>query len=203
MFHTGTTPSPDLGDVLAGTGGNTQASMRLFACIIAVVLALALAACGDDETSPDASAAPAPDSSAIESQIKDELSTDATKVSTAKCPSEIEAAAGSTFECSVSWVNGANGKVEVTARGANRFTYEPVPGSVKVPGSTVEASLEQELESQGAPGAQANCPDTIIVKVGTTVTCELSGAGGEAGGSVTYTFSSEDGTIDPSSVETS
>ena len=103
-------------------------------------------------------------------------------MSTAKCPSEIETEAGSTFECSVSWANGANGKVEVTARGADRFTYEPVPGSVKVPGATVEASLEQELESQGAPDAQANCPDTIIVKLDTTVTCELSGAGGAAGG---------------------
>jgi hypothetical protein len=177
--------------------------MRLFAYTVAVVLSLGLAACGDEETSPDSSAAPPPDSAEIESQIKDELSTDATKVSSAKCPSEIEAAAGSTFDCSVSWANGANGKVEVTARGANRFTYEPVPGSVKVPGATVEASLEQELESEGAPGAQANCPDTIIVKVGTTVTCELSGAGGTAGGTVTYTFESVDGTVDPESVETS
>jgi Domain of unknown function (DUF4333) len=175
--------------------------MKVFACIAAVVLALSFAACGDDDESSDAVAS-APDSSAIESEMKQQLSTDATKVSTAKCPSEIEGDAGATFQCSVSWANGANGKVKVTANGANRFTYEPVPGSVKVPGATIEESLEQELATQGAPDAQANCPDTVIVKLDTTVTCDLSGAGGAAGGTVTYTFSSEDGTVDPSSVET-
>jgi Domain of unknown function (DUF4333) len=174
--------------------------MRVFACIVAVVLGLAAAGCGDDEESADAATA---DSATIESQIKSQLSTDATKVSSAKCPAEIESDAGSTFECSVSWANGANGRVEVTAKGANRFSYEPVPGSVKVPGATIEESLEQELGTQGAPDAQANCPDTVIVKVDTTVTCELGGAGGAAGGTVTYTFSSADGTVDPSSVETS
>src|SRR5687767_6302000 len=106
--------------------------MRL-PCILAIVLALAVAGCGNDQEASDTSAAPSVDSAEIENQIKDELSTDATKVSKATCPSDVEGEAGSTFECSVGWANGANGKVEVTARGANRFTYEPVPGSVKVP----------------------------------------------------------------------
>ena len=41
------------------------------------------------------------------------------------------------------------------------------------------------------------------MKVGTTVTCNVSGAQGAASGTVTFTFSSAEGTVDPSSVETS
>jgi len=47
------------------------------------------------------------------------------------------------------------------------------------------------------------CPQNIIVKVGTTVTCNLSGAQGVAAGTVTFTFSEADGTVDPASVKTS
>ena len=71
---------------------------------------------------------------------------------------------------------------------------------MQVPGSTVEKSIEQELDKQGAPNAQANCPDTITVKLDTTVTCDLSGASGQAAGTVTFTFSDASGTVDPSSV---
>src|SRR6185503_18286055 len=110
---------------------------------------------------------------------------------------------GATFTCSVSWDNGATGKVKVTQpTAARKYTYEPVSGSVQVPGATVEKSLQQELATQGAANAQVNCPDNIIVKVGTTVTCDVSGAGGKAGGTVTFTFSGAEGTVDPTSVQT-
>jgi hypothetical protein len=91
----------------------------------------------------------------------------------------------------------------VTETSVNHYTYEPGSGSVQVPGSTVEKALDAELAKQGAPDAQANCPDTIIVKVGTTVTCDLNTAGGTTAGTVTFTFSSAEGTVDPSSVQTS
>ena len=84
-----------------------------------------------------------------------------------------------------------------------RLIAKPVAGSVQVPGATVEQSLKQELAKQGAPNAAVNCPDNIIVKLDTTVTCDVTGAGGKAGGSVTFTFSSAAGTIDTSSVKTS
>ena len=48
--------------------------------------------------------------------------------------------------------------------------------------TTAEKSIEQELDKQGAPKARANCPDTITVKLDTTVTCEFSGASGQAAG---------------------
>jgi hypothetical protein len=69
--------------------------------------------------------------------------------------------------------------------------------------TSAEKSIDQELDKQGAPNAQANCPDTITVKLDTTVTCEFSGASGQAAGDVTFTFSDASGTVDPSSVKTS
>ena len=184
-------------------GADTMRPMNGRVMIVVAAVSLALGgACGDDEDEqePAATAAAQADPAEIESQIEQQLSTPATKVSSVKCPDDVSK---SSFNCSVSWANGANGKVEVTETAPNRYTYEPVPGSVKVPGATVEESLEKELAAEGAPDAQANCPDTIIVKLDTTVTCDLSGAGGAAGGTVTYTFSSDDGTVDPESVETS
>ena len=59
-----------------------------------------------------------------------------------------------------------------------------------------------ELAKQGAPNAQVNCPDNIIVKLDTTVTCDVSSASGKAGGTVTFAFSSVEGTVDSSSVQT-
>ena len=120
-----------------------------------------------------------------------------------KCPGDVKSEAGATFECSVSWSNGAAGKVKVTETSVGHFSYEPVSGSVQVPGAAVEKSIQEQLAKQGVPNAVVNCPNNIIVKVGTTVTCDLSGAGGKAGGKVTFTFSSPEGAVDPASVKTS
>ena len=119
-----------------------------------------------------------------------------------KCPDEIPSGNGKTFTCTVTWSTGASGKVKATQTGANRYTYAPVAGSVKIPGSQLEKQITEDLAKQGAPDATANCPDTVAVKVGTTVTCDVAGAGGSATGTVKFTFSSADGTVDSSSVET-
>lgn len=169
---------------------------------VAAAGALALAGCGGDSTSTTTSPSRTVDAAQVESGIDKQLSTPAAEVSNVKCPDDVKAEAGATFKCSVTWSNGATGKVKVTQESLNQFTYEPVSGSVQVPGSAVEKSIEQELDKQGAPNAQANCPDTITVKLDTTVTCDLSGAGGQAAGNVTFTFSDASGTVDPSSVET-
>jgi hypothetical protein len=102
----------------------------------------------------------------------------------------------------VSWSNGATGKVKVTETSVGHYTYAPVAGSVMVPGSTVEKQVQDVLARQGAPNAMVSCPANIIVKVGTTVTCNVSGASGAVTGKVTFTFSDAQGTVDPSSVKT-
>ncbi|MGZ3687793.1 MAG: DUF4333 domain-containing protein [Bdellovibrionota bacterium] len=181
----------------------TPAALLVTIAGVAAAGALALAGCGGgDSTSTTTSPSRTVDAAQVESGIDKQLSTPAAEVTSVKCPDGVKAEAGATFDCSVTWSNGATGKVKVTQESLNRFTYQPVSGSVQVPGSTVEKSIEQELAKQGAPNAQANCPDNIIVKVGTTVTCDLSGAGGQAAGTVTFTFSDASGTVDPSSVET-
>ena len=171
---------------------------------IAVAGALAAGACGDDSSS--SSTAPKTttvDDAAVESQIKSQLATSSVAVTSVKCPSDEKAEKGAAFKCSVTWDNGATGKVKVTQKtAAATYTYEPVSGSVQVPGSTVEEQLKQDLAKQGAPNAQVNCPDNIIVKLDTTVTCNVTGVSGKAAGDVTYTFSSAEGTVDSSSVAT-
>lgn len=176
--------------------------------VAAGALALAAGGCGDD-TSTTSSSGTSPttgrtvDDAAIESQITKQLSTTGAQVTDATCPSDVQSKAGATFQCTVTWSNGATGKVKVTETSLNQFTYEPVSGSVQVPAAPVEQAIQEQLAKQGAPDAQVNCPDTIIVKVGTTVTCDLSSASGQANGTVTFTFSDATGTVDPSSVQAS
>jgi hypothetical protein len=174
-------------------------------CLIAAVAgALALAGCGSSSTSSSTSTTPVRtvDTATVESGIEDQLSNPGATVTSAKCPDDVKAKPDATFQCSVTWSNGATGKVRVSQTTPNHYTYELVSGSVQVPGATVEKSLQEDLAKQGAPNALVNCPDNIIVKVGTTVTCDVSSASGVAGGTVTFSFSDATGTVDPSSVAT-
>jgi len=166
--------------------------------------AVATAGCGGDDNDNSSATAPAQtrtvDDQQVEQGIDMQLSKPDNAVTKVSCPSDVEVAQGGTFNCSVTYANGATGKVTVTQKGANNYTYALKPGSVQVPGATAEAEIEKQLSAQGAQNPQANCPDNIIVKVGTTVTCDLASAG--ATGQVTFSWSSDDGTVDSSSVKT-
>jgi hypothetical protein len=177
---------------------------RAKALAFLTLFALALGGCGDDGDTPNSSSTKAPatvDSSQVEQGIEEDLSTSAVKVSGASCPSDVEKQKGATFTCSVKLSNGATGDVTVTQGAANTYTYAFKPGSVQVPGETADAAIEKSLAAQGAPNAVVNCPENIIVKVGTTVSCAVSGAQGMTNGTVTYTFSEANGTVDPESVD--
>ena len=162
---------------------------------VAMVAALALAGCGSDEPRTV-------DDAEVEQGLEQQLSTSDNKVESASCPSDVEVEQGSSFNCTVTYENGAKGKAKVTQEGANRYTYALVPGSVEIPGSEVAKEVEASLAEEGAPNAQVTCPSTIVVKTGTTVTCDVTGAQGAVGGTVTFEFSSDDGTVDTSSVDT-
>jgi hypothetical protein len=166
----------------------------LKAAVVLVVAAFAGVGCGGDETVDDAE---------VEQGIEQSLSTASVEVTSASCPADVKAEQGATFTCTVKLDNGGSGKATVTQEGGNRFTYALKPGSVQIPGATAETAIETSLAARGAPGATVTCPDTIVVKVGTTVTCDVSGVQGAATGTVTYTFSDVSGTVDPASVETS
>lgn len=169
-----------------------------------VLGALALAGCGGDDPEETGTTTPKPvDDAQVEQGIKSDLSTASVKVTSAKCPTDVEAKSGAKFTCKVNFGNGAAGKATVTQVAPGQFKYELKPGSVQVPGEVADSAVEKQLARQGAPNATVNCPENIIVKVGTTVECNVSGAQGAASGTVTFTFSSEEGTVDPSSVSTS
>jgi hypothetical protein len=68
-------------------------------------------------------------------------------------------------------------------------------------GAAAAATIEQQLASHGVPGAHVVCAKTMIVNVGTTTSCNLTGA--EKNKTVRFTFSSSHGRINAASVKTS
>ena len=182
-----------------------RSDLRPALLIVLALGAIAAAGCGggNDNSSSTASTATQTrtvDDQQIEQGIKQQVSTPDNAATKVSCPSDVQVEPGGTFTCSVTYANGATGKVTVTQKGANKYTYALKPGSVQVPGATVEAEIEKQLSAQGVQNPQANCPDNIIVKVGTTVTCDFASAG--ATGQVTFSLSTT-GTVDSSSVKTS
>jgi Domain of unknown function (DUF4333) len=169
--------------------------MHRSAASLLVLGAVCIVGCGSGSKHVDAAQ--------VEQGIENSLSTSSVHVTKANCPEDVKSETGATFTCSVKFSNDATGKVTVKQTGNKDFTYALKPGSVKVPGSTVEADIQKSLAAQGAKNATVTCPESIVVKVGTTATCNVSGASGAAHGTVTYTFSSAEGTVDASSVHTS
>ena len=165
--------------------------MRSAATAAALLVALLASGCGTKTV----------DDAAVEKGIKEQVTVAGAPVSKVDCPSGVESTKGATFNCSVSFENGATSKVKVTEPKRGTFQYALVPGSVQVPGSVAEKEIVKVLDQKGSPDSTANCPDNIIVKVGTYVVCDVTFANGRMA-SVKFTFTSEDGTVDESSVET-
>jgi hypothetical protein len=171
--------------------------MRRNSLIAATVCLLALSAaagCGSDTV----------DAGKAEQGIEDSsLSTSTTSITSASCPDDVKKEKGKTFTCDVKLSGG--GKAQVTATQTsdhNTFSYAYKPGSVVLPGSVVDKQIEQELADSGVENATANCPDEVPVKTDTTTTCPVTFANGRQA-TVSFTFSSDSGTVDPSSVEES
>jgi hypothetical protein len=170
--------------------GEPTAARRGVIAIVVVSL-LAAAGCGN----------PTVDTKTIEKGIQQQVVAGGTSVTNVDCPSNVKSEKGATFQCGVSFSNGATGKVEVTQAAIAHYQYALVPGSLQVPGSALEQEIEKQLSQQGVNNASVNCPDNIIVKVGTYVVCDVTGANGGKG-TVKFTFSDASGTVDTSSVET-
>jgi hypothetical protein len=141
------------------------------------------------------------DTATIEKGIEGQVVATDTSVSNVDCPSDVKAQRGAKFTCGVGFSNGGSGKVEVTQVGLAHYQYALVPGSLQVPGTVFEKDVEQSLAQQGVTNATVNCPDNVIVKVGTYAVCEVKGPNGNVVGKVKFTFSDTSGTVDQSSVE--
>ena len=159
--------------------------------ILAVFGLLAMAGCGDDTV--DASKA----EEGIESSP---LSTSTTNITSASCPDDVKKEEGKTFTCDVKLSGGGKAEVTVTQTSdRNTFTYAFKSGSVVLPGSAVDKEVEQSLADAGVEGATVNCPDSVPVKPGTSVTCPITTANGRQA-TTAFTFSDSSGTVDSSSV---
>ena len=144
------------------------------------------------------------DASKAESGIKNSpLTTSTTQITSASCPDDIKKEKDKTFTCDVKLSGGGKAKVTVTqTSNHNSFSYAFKPGSVQLPGTTIDKAIEEDLAKSGVTGTTVNCPDTVTVAVGKTFTCPFTTSGGRQG-QVSFTFSSASGTVDSSSVKTS
>jgi hypothetical protein len=71
----------------------------------------------------------------------------------------------------------------------------------QTPGPTIAATLEKQLAVRGFPGARVFCQKRLVVNVGATHTCAVTGAGTNR--AVEFTFGSYAGSIRGSSVKVS
>jgi hypothetical protein len=181
---------------------------KLVGLCLGAVFAVAAVGCGSSSSKQTTTATTSTASGGtvnqaqVEQGIEQSLSNSSVKVTSAKCPSNVQVQVGAMFTCTVTLSNGGTGKATVTQVGVNHYTYALEPGSVQIPGKTADAAIEKSLAAQGLPNTTVNCPQNIIVKVGTTVTCNITGANGVATSKVTYSFSEANGTINPASVKT-
>jgi uncharacterized protein DUF4333 len=172
-----------------------RADLGRISTVVAAVAALALPACGNDDTV---------DASKAEQGIEDSsLSTSTTDITSASCPDDVEKEKGKTFTCDVKLSGGGKAEVTVTeTSNHDTFSYAFKPGSVVLPGSAVDKEVEQSLSDAGVEDATVNCPSSVPVKTGTTVTCPITTSSG-AQATVSFTFSNSSGSVDSSSVKES
>jgi hypothetical protein len=174
--------------------------MRYLAAVV-VILAGFTAGCGDDSTEGGAATTGTVDSSMIEKEIKSQLSGSSVQIASVSCPDDVLKEKGETFNCKAKIDGGGTATVVVTqVNGINRYSYAFKSGTLTVPGASAEPGVERSLEAQGLDVSSVNCPDNIIVKPDSPVTCTAATASG-AQVDVTFAFTSE-GEVDPSSVET-
>jgi hypothetical protein len=165
--------------------------MRSVAAGLAVLVTVGVLACGDDNVDPEK----------VEQGIEQDLSNATAQITSVSCPSDVKKEEGKTFTCDAKLEDGGKAQVTVTQtdnRGNGTYAFKP--GTLQLSDNSVEPFLEESLTAKGVSDPQVDCPELIPVKEGETVTCTATGAGGRSG-DVTFTWSSDDGSIDSSSVE--
>jgi hypothetical protein len=167
--------------------------MRQIATALAVMVTVGVLACGDDNVDPDK----------VEQGIEQDLSSATAHITSVSCPDGVKKEKGKAFTCDARLEGGGKAQVRVTQtdnRGNGTYAFKP--GTLQLSDNSVEPVLEESLAAKGVSDPQVDCPDSIAVKEGETVTCTSIGAGGRSG-DVTFSWTSDDGSIDSSSVEAS
>jgi hypothetical protein len=165
--------------------------MRAIAAALAILMSAGVLACGDENV----------DAEQAEQEIEQQLSSPTAEIPSVSCPNDVKKEEGKTFTCDAKLE--AGGKAQVTATQTDdrgNATYEFKAGTVQLADNTVEPVIEESLAARGIPDVQVDCPDLIPVAEGESSTCQATGASGRAG-EITYTWSSDDGSIDSESIE--
>jgi hypothetical protein len=165
--------------------------MGSVAAALAILVTVGVLACGDDNVDPEK----------VEQGIEQDLSSATAQITSVSCPSDVKMEEGKTFTCDAKLEGGGKAQVTVTQtdnRGNGTYAFKP--GSLQLSDNSVEPVLEESLTAKGVSDPHVGCPELISVKEGETATCTATGAGGRSG-DVTFTWSSDDGSIDSSSVE--
>ncbi|MDR7087903.1 plastocyanin [Aeromicrobium panaciterrae] len=144
-------------------------SRRMIAGVLLAFVTFAAAGCGASTIDPDS----------ITKQIvkaQQELVPDL-KVDGAKCPADIEATKGATFECTVN-VDGVKAPYDVTVTKIEGddvvFDFEPAKAIISV-AETVKFAEDTAAKSDMV-GAEVDCGDAAIIvqDAGTTFPCTLT-----------------------------
>ena len=172
--------------------------------LVVVFLGLTVAGCGGSGSSSNSTTTTRSpgtvDTSTVEQQIQSQLSGPDVTITSVSCPTNVTKKKGATFDCTAKIEGGGSATVVVTqVNGINQYTYAFKSGTLKIPGSSVEPVVQQNLEKEGVQVTAVTCPSTIIVKTNSPVTCTAATQGG-AQINVTFTLSS-DGEVNPSSVQ--
>jgi hypothetical protein len=124
--------------------------------------------------------------SQMESAIEHGLSPGGmTEVTSASCPQSVTSEAGAKFTCSARLRGGGSAQVEVTETRAAKpgekarthFSANFKPGSVQLPGASVDNELERALAASGVANATVNCQNPVKFELGTIVVCPANVGG--------------------------
>jgi hypothetical protein len=166
-------------------------TVRTLAVALAIGLSAAALGCGEDTV----------DAEKVEEGIEQDLSSSTAQIASVSCPSDVEQEEGKQFTCDAKLADGGKAQVTVTQTdGRGNAIYAFKPGTMQLADNAVEPVIEDSLTARGIVGVQVDCPSLIPVADGKSATCDATGAGGRTG-ELTYTWSSDDGSIDSSSVQ--
>ena len=165
--------------------------MRALGVALAIALGAAALGCGDENL----------DTEEVEQGIEQDLSSSTAQIASVSCPADVKKEKGEQFTCDAKLEGGGKAQVTVTQtddRGNAVYAFKP--GTMELADDAVEPVIEESLEARGVEGVQVACPSLMPVADGESATCDATGAGGRSG-QITFTWSSDDGSIDDSSVE--
>lgn len=170
----------------------------LHGAAVALAAGVALAGCGASASVSigDSTIDPAD----VEKVVIDNLrstSTGQIEARSAVCPDDVEAEAGTTFDCTVVWEDGGRGSVTIHLRsddGEFGFTQRDVTyPPVRIDGPATERLVRENSTFTTGERAVVSCPDDVLSTPGSTFRCDLDVGGSK--GTVTLHVTSREGDV--------